>query len=294
MQYVERFIDKVSPSSIKFLIKSLGTLLIVAPIALIVLSPIGAIAGGYLATAIDAMNQYGKWIVPLLMGAFAPFLVITGTHYSLFPVVITSLSTYGYDTILTVGMLASNIAQGTAALYVALKTKNGELKQIAGPAALTAALGITEPAMYGVNLKLKKPFKAVIIGGAIGGLYAGIVGLKGYVFAIPGLAALPIYIGPNPMNFINAIITVIISFVATFILAWIIGFEDPIDEETHKRIPIQRLKNKINILSPLVGSIVPLNEVSDETFADKIMGKGIATSFKIRSFAQPYFSLKKK
>ena len=275
MSYVERFIDKFSPSSIKFLVKSLLTLLIVAPIALIVVGPLGTIIGHYVAIAIDFINHYGKWVVPLLMGAFAPLLVITGTHYSLFPIVISSLATYGFDTVLLPGMLASNMAQGAAALCVALKTKNKDLKQIAGPAALTAVCGITEPAMYGVNIKLKKPFTAVMIGGGIGGLYSGIVGLKGFAFAIPGLPSLPIFIGANSMNFINAIITMIISFVATFAFTLFLGFEDPVDEE-NKRLPVEALTNKINILSPLKGNIVPLDQVSDETFANEIIGKGIA------------------
>lgn len=276
MSYVERFIDKVSPSSIKFLAKSLLTLLIVAPIALIVVGPLGTILGGYLAMAIDFINHYGSWLVPLLMGAFAPLLVMTGMHYSLFPIVITSLATHGFDTVLLPGMLASNVAQGAAALCVALKTRNKDLKQIASPAALTALCGVTEPAMYGVNLKLKKPFTAVLIGGGIGGLYSGIVGLKGYAFAIPGLPALPIFISSNSMNFINAIITMVVAFVATFALTLFFGFEDPIEEETNKKLPKEPLKNKIHIPSPLVGNIVPLNKVSDETFSDQIIGKGIA------------------
>lgn len=275
MSYVERFIDKFSPSSIKFLVKSLLTLLIVAPIALIVVGPLGTIIGQYVAIEIEFINHYGKWVVPLLMGAFAPLLVMTGTHYSLFPIVISSLATSGFDTVLLPGMLASNMAQGAAALCVALKTKNKDLKQIAGPAALTAVCGITEPAMYGVNIKLKKPFTAVMIGGGIGGLYAGIVGLKGFAFAIPGLPSLPIFIGENSMNFINAIITMIISFVATFALTLFLGFVDPVDEE-NKRLPVQQLKNKIIILSPMKGNIVPLDQVTDETFANEIIGKGIA------------------
>lgn len=275
MSYVERFISKVSPKSIKFLAVSLLTLLIVAPIALIVVGPIGTIVGSYLAIAINFINRYGSWIVPLLMGAFGPLLVMTGTHYSLFPIVINSLASSGFDTVLLPGMLASNVAQGAAAFCVALRTKNKNLKQIASPAALTAVLGVTEPAMYGINLKLKKPFTAVMIGGAIGGLYAGITGLKGYGFANPGLAALPVYIGPNPSNFINALITVVISFVATFIITLILGFEDPV-EEVDEKLPKEPLKDKINIASPLAGNTIPLNQVDDQIFSNGFIGKGIA------------------
>ncbi len=275
MSYVERFISKVSPKSIKFLAVSLLTLLIVAPIALIVIGPLGTIVGNGLAIAISIINGYGPWIVPTLMGAFGPLLVMTGMHYSLFPVVITSLATFGFDTILIPGQLASNVAQGAAAFYVFLKTKNTGVKQIAGPAALTAVLGITEPAMYGVNLKLKKPFTAVLIGGGLGGLYIGITGVKAYGFATPGLAALPVFIQPNSSNFMNTLIGVVISFVGTFVITLILGFEDPI-EEVNKKLPIEPLKEKINIPSPLAGRVIPLSQVDDEIFSSGVIGKGIA------------------
>lgn len=129
-------------------------------------------------------------------------------------------------------MLAANIAQGGAALAVAVKTKNSELKQLASSSGVTAVLGITEPAMYGVNLKLKRPFIAVMIGGAAGGLYAGLVGVKGYGFASPGLAALPVFMGPNGVSdLINAAITCAIAFVISFVAAYVLGFEEEADEE---------------------------------------------------------------
>lgn len=283
MSYIEKFADKISPKPIKFFSKPLITLIVTAPIALIAIGPLGTIIGNYLAVGINFLNSKAGWLVALLMGAFSPLLVMTGMHYSLFPVVIPEFASLGYDVIMLPGMLAANVAQGGAALCVALKTKNKELKQLAGSSGLTAVLGITEPAMYGVNLKLKRPFIGVMLGGGVAGLYAGIVGLKAYGMASPGLAALPIFIGPGA-NFINAVITCVIAFVVSFIATWFLGFEDPAeetDEEIKKEVneelaKQQPLKNKINIASPVTGDVVPLSQVSDETFAQEIMGKGIA------------------
>lgn len=282
MSYVEKFVDKISPKPIKFFSKPLITLLVVAPIALIAIGPLGTVVGLYLGKGINFINGKAGWLVALLMGAFSPLLVMTGMHYGLMPLSMQQFASVGYEAIMIPGMLAANVAQGGAALCVAVKTKNKELKQLAGSSGLTAVLGITEPAMYGVNLKLKKPFIGVMIGGGVAGLYAGIVGLKSFGFASPGLASIPIFIGPNASNFINAIITCVIAFVVAFAATWILGFEDPLEEEDVKeedneKLPKREpLKNKINIASPLTGEVVPLSKVSDETFAQEIMGKGIA------------------
>lgn len=282
MSYVEKLADRISPKPIKFFSKPLITLLIVAPVALIAIGPLGTIIGVFLGKGINFINGKAGWLVGLLMGAFSPLLVMTGMHYGLFPVVMPEFASLGYDSMMVPGMLAANVAQGAAALCVAVKTKNKELKQLAGSSGLTAVLGITEPAMYGVNLKLKRPFTGVMIGGGVAGLYAGIVGLKCYGMASPGLASIPIFIGPKPSNFINALITCAIAFVVTFAATWFLGFEDPVEEEDIEEenseviVKKQPLTKKINIASPVTGEVVSLSKVSDETFAKEIMGKGIA------------------
>ncbi|GIM29716.1 PTS beta-glucoside transporter subunit EIIBCA [Clostridium polyendosporum] len=289
MSYVEKFADKISPKPIKFFSKPLITLLVVAPVALIAIGPLGTIIGNFIASGVNYINDKAGWLVIFVMGAFSPLLVMTGMHYSLVPITMTSLATVGFDTVLIPGMLAANVAQGGAALCVALKTKNKDLKQLAGSSGVTAVLGITEPAMYGVNLKLKKPFIAVMIGGAVGGLYGGIMGLKAYAMVSPGLAAIPAFIGPGN-NFINAVVVCVISFVGAFIAAWFLGFEEPVDEEsideeadniTDEEVAISnevenKTLNNEEIYSPLAGKVRKLSEVNDPTFAEEIMGKGIA------------------
>lgn len=280
MSYVEKFADKISPKMVKFFTVPLIVVLITAPIALIVIGPLGTIIGGYVASLVVLLNSQLGWLVVGLLGAFSPLLVMTGMHYSFFPILMTSFATLGYEAMMTPGMLAANIAQGGAALCVSIRTKNTDLKQLAGSAGFTAILGITEPAMYGVNLKLKRPFIGVMIGGAIGGLYGGITGVKAFAMAAPGLAALPIFIGPGN-NLLNAIISCIIAFIVSFAATWFLGFEDiaeEVEEENNEEISVAReaLVNKINISSPVAGEVVPLAKVNDETFAQEIMGKGIA------------------
>ncbi len=240
--YIEKLVDKISPKPIKVFTKPLLTILIVAPIALIVLGPIGTYLGDMVAAGLNILNAKAGWLPPLLMGAFSPLIIMTGMHYSLMPVAFAQMTSVGYVTLDLPGMLAANVAQGGAALCVALKSKNKNLKQLAGSTGLTAVLGITEPAMYGVNLKLKKPFYAVMIGGACGGLYAGLTSVKAFAFASPGLASLPIFIGGNGMgNLINAAITCVIAFTTSFIATWVLGFEDVVEENESDKIVLQNL-----------------------------------------------------
>lgn len=278
MHYVERLADKISPNCIKFLLKPLLTILVMTPITLVIVGPLGTIAGNYLSQAILFLNSKAGWLVLMFMGAFSPLIIMTGMHYSLFPLTFQSLATLGYDTIMSVGCLPSNMAQGASCLCVALKTKNKELRQVATSSGITALLGITEPALYGVTMKLKKPLVAVMAGGAAGGLYAGIVGLKSFGFVTPGLAAFPVYIGPNG-NLVNFFVTCLIAFALSFLLTWVLGFQDEPGEEVAKQgvdKAVGKLVKRIKIKSPLKGQLVSLEEVNDKVFSDRILGKGVA------------------
>ena len=284
MSYVENFADKISPKAIKFFSKPLITILIMGPLALIALGPIGSILGDGLANVVTAVNNIAPWSIPMIIGGVSPLLVLVGMHYALFPLSFNDLALKGSENILGPGMLVSNIAQGAAVLSVSLKTKNKDLKQLSGSSGLTALLGITEPAMYGVTMRLKKPLIAVCTGGALAGLYIGLMGVVRYSSGAPGLASIAIFIGENPMNIIHALIGCGIAFVSSFVLTWIIGFEDPsnegeeMEDETLEEVAVDKapLMNKIIIASPLNGEIVPLTDVKDETFASEMMGKGIA------------------
>lgn len=284
MVYVERFADKISPKPVKFFMKPTLTILIVAPIVLIVLGPLGSYVGTVIATVTGFLNSRVSWLVPMLMGAFMPLLVLTGMHWSFLPILMTSYSTYGYEAVMGPGSLVSNICQGAAAFCVALKTKDKQFKQQASSAGITALMGITEPAMYGVTIKYRKVLLSVMLGGGAGGFYAGLMGVVRYTSGTPGLLSLPIFIGDNPMNVIHALISCLIGFCITFVLTWFYGFKEPEidgaaeldkskDTDTGKQVPKSK---KIMIYSPVNGRKVKLSKVSDETFAKEIAGKGMA------------------
>lgn len=274
MSYVEPLADKISPKPIKFLSKPLITILIVSPVTFIVLGPLGYTIGTGLAAGANYLNQNVSWLVPTLMGAFMPLLVMTGMHWSFTPVIVQSYATYGCEAIMGPGSFVSNICQGAASLAVAVRTKNKEMRQIATSAGITALLGVTEPAMFGVTLKLRKPLYAVMIGGACGGLYAGLNGVVRYTSGTPGLASFAVFIGENPMNIVHAFISVGIGFVITFILTWVFGFEDEAETAGPVQEKTTALEHKIEIGSPADGQAVSLQDVKDETLASEVLGKG--------------------
>ena len=294
MSYVEPIADKISPKSIKFFTKPLITALVAGIVLLVVIGPLGYIISDKVGLGIKTIESYASWLVPTLLGGLTPLFVMTGTHYGLVPIGINNRMTMGYDTIIYPGMLASNVSQGAAALAVAFKTKDSEIKQLASSTGITGVCGITEPALYGVNLRFKTPLYASMIGGAIGGLFLGIFRVCNYSGGSPGLLTLPSYIGGDSMmNFVYACIGAVISIVATFI-ACLILYKDPKEENTTKEEVVVKeeaskepLVNKITIASPINGEIVPLNKVNDETFASEMMGKGIAINPKEGKVVSP-------
>ncbi|KFF71205.1 beta-glucoside-specific PTS transporter subunit IIABC [Pectobacterium brasiliense] len=294
MSYIEQFAEKISPSMIKFFTKPMIVLLFTAPLALVVIGPFGIFLNDLVASGAAIIDGKASWLIPMLMGGLQPFLVITGTAWAMTPIATSQLTRNGFEMINGPGMLASNIAQGAATLCVAFKTKNKNLKQLASSAGFTALLGITEPSLYGVTLKLKKPLIAAMIGGGCAGIYAGLAGLVRYAFVSPGLAALPAFIGENPMNIVHALITCAIAIVVTFALTWIMGFDDPVDETetahtstsnsqpTSVAAPSKKSQaaeshtEQQAIMGPMSGKLVALSDINDDVFSQGLLGQGVA------------------
>lgn len=291
MSFVEPLADKVSPKPVKFFTKPLLTLIVTAPVTLIVLGPLGNIIGDGIAAVISYLNAHVSWLVPLVVGTFTPLMVMTGMHYGLIPIGINNIATAGFDTVVGPGMLGSNIAQGGASLAVAVRTKNSEVRQLATSAGITAVCGITEPAMYGISLRFKKPLIAAMIGGGVSGLFLGITGVGRYTSGSPGLLALPGYIGTEgARNIIFACIGAAIAFAVSFVISLILGIEDPVEETGEPDIKEdggERVLSQASggdaggseesiIYSPLKGKALPLNTVNDPTFSEAVLGQGIA------------------
>lgn len=281
--YIERFANKISPKSVKIFLAPLLTIIVTGCLGITILGPLGNLVGQGLAVGFNWLNDYAGWVIPFLMGTFCPFFVMTGMHYCFAPIQTIQYATLGYGTILGPGMLASNIAQGTASLVVGLKSKNKDLKQLGISAGFTGLMGITEPALYGVTLKYKRPLYAAMIGGGVAGLYAGITGIHTYSSTTAGLLALPVYIGGSGFgNVINAAITIVISMIVTAVATLLLGFEDPVEELAEETPAVEKKEEeqapsmRIEIASPVKGTEIPLSEVKDEVFSKNIVGKGAA------------------
>lgn len=225
--FVEKFADKVSPKAIRFFLKPTITLLIMIPLAFCVVGPLGTIVGKGLESVLNVVQTQIPWALPIIFGVLAPIVIMFGMHYVVtIPLVMTAISVNGFD-MLGAGFLVANMGQAGAALAIALLAKNADFKAMSASSGLTALLGVTEPAMYGVNLKLKKPFVAALIGGGIGGIICGIGGVKRIVFGPTGLTTIPIFIDPNnSMNIVYAVIAVIVSFVIAFAISYYLAKKD--------------------------------------------------------------------
>lgn len=278
MSYIENISEKFIPKFLKYFFKPLVVIAITSIISILFLAPLGNIIGNVVATAITSLNAFGTWIIPTVIGGIFPLLIMTGMHWSLAPIWLESIAVTGSEILLGPGSLASNIAQGATSLCVSMKTKDKELKQIASSAGFTALMGITEPAMFGVTVKYKEVLASVMCGGLVGGFFAGITGVVRYAAGGAGIALLPCFIGENPMNVVYAILTMVISFVVTFACTWFFGFKKTDDntQDTIKNTKNAEAVSERVISAPLEGKVIPLTEVPDETFAQKIMGDGAA------------------
>ena len=222
MSYVERFARRISPKVIKAIMEPMLTLLITFPVGLLLLGPIGAVLGDWLMNVFAAIDASVPFLVPMIVGAVSPFLVFVGMHRAVGTLETMQIAQIGYSSLLGTGMLASNIAQGASTLVLSFKSKDEKVKPLAFTAGVTALCGITEPALYGFTAKNKKSLIATVIGGGVGGFYAGITHVVRFAKGAPGLPTLPVFISlENPMNLINACITVILSFAVAFAVAWI-------------------------------------------------------------------------
>lgn len=202
--YIEKFIEKITPNVVKVFMVPLLVFLIMTPVAFLAVGPLGSFVGDILCNVFKFLNNEARWVIPVVMGAFCPLFVMTGMHYSFLPVQLAQFATLGYGTITGPGMLVSNLSQAGASFAVALRTKDKEMKSTAFSSATTALFGITEPALYGVTMKLKRPLITVMISGGVAGLWAGIGNLRAYSSSLQELTALPVYICDDFSNVVNA------------------------------------------------------------------------------------------
>ncbi|POM99416.1 PTS beta-glucoside transporter subunit EIIBCA [Bacillus halotolerans] len=272
--YVEKWIDRITHSSLKLIVVPTLTLLIVVPLTLITVGPLGAILGEYLSVGVNYLFDHAGLVAMILLAGTFSLIIMTGMHYALVPIMINNIAQNGHDYLLP-AMFLANMGQAGASFAVFLRSRNKKFKSLALTTSVTALMGITEPAMYGVNMRLKKPFAAALLGGAAGGAFYGVTGVASYIVGgNAGLPSIPVFIGPT---FIYAIIGLVIAFVAGTAAAYLIGFEDIPSESNQQPSVTNGHQGSGEIIhSPIKGEVKALSEVNDGVFSAGIMGKGFA------------------
>lgn len=224
--YVEKLLKKWIPKAVELVFVPMLTFLIMGTLAFAVLGPIGSILGGYLATFFTFLSETAAWAPAVLVGGLLPVMVMFGLHNGVAPLGVMQMADLGYDSIFGPGCLCSNMAQATAGVVVAFRSKDKKTKQIATSGAITAYMGITEPILYGVSLPKKYPLIASMIGGACGGMFAGLTHTHRFATGSSGLPAVFLYLGDDTTKYlVNIIIAIVISMVVTAILTFILSFK---------------------------------------------------------------------
>lgn len=276
---IERFFKKVMPKVVSNFLVPFCTLLVIVPLTFLVIGPVATWAGQLLGAFTSTIYGLSPLLTGLVIGGLWQVFVLFGLHWGLVPLVFVNLATLGYDSILALSFAAS-FAQIGAVLAVMLKTRSQKIKTLGAPAFISGIFGVTEPAIYGVTLPLKKPFIMSCIAGGIGGGILGFVGTKGYIIGGLGIFGYPSYVNPTEgmdSIFFWTVAATIIAFILGFILTYVVGFKDPV-EKTAAPAPVldPNPNNRYEIVSPMAGEIVELKEINDVTFAGEHMGKGIA------------------
>lgn len=288
LSFVDKWITKAIPKSLSIVFTPVLSLMITAPLTLAFIAPIGNVSGQYLEIFFTSLFNFAGPIAGLLMGGLMPLIVLTGMHYAFFPSTLASFEKVGYDIMLLPMNFIANMAQAGAVLGVIIRTKRVETSSLALSTLLPSFFGITEPAIYGVTLRLKKPFYASLIGGAVGGCFYGLFSVKTTAFSIPGITSLPTYIMKGTNNFQLALIGIALSFIVSLLITILLGFQESVtaanEQAAEKRNHTESTENQqmskqtnpYEVQAPMSGKVIPLSEVNDSVFSSEMMGKGVA------------------
>lgn len=269
--WVEKLLNKIVPGIFKSVLVGMGTIFVAGSLGYLVLGPIGDILGQGIATVVLFLSRTVGPLAVGLLAAALPWLVMTGMHVALAPFMPQLISKPGYDPILRPAFILHNMAEGGANIGVALKTKNKKLKSEAWSLAVGAIVaGVTEPSLYGINLKYKKPMYGVMAGGFVGGIVAGLLGARAYIMGYSNIFAIPV--------FEKTALAIIAGIITTIIVAAAVIFVLGIDEGKEKKLtqPVRKDYPDNAIVAVAEGKLEPLSTVNDEAFASGALGKGVA------------------
>lgn len=299
MSFLEKKLHKYVPAMLDLFVTPLVSVFVAGYLALAVIGPVFVVIENAIINGVQWLIAIPFGIGSFIMGGLYATTVVSGIHHMYTVIDIGQLAQYGLTFWLPLAS-AANVGQGGAALAVAFRSKNKKTKSVALPAALSACMGITEPAIFGINLRFLKPFIAGSIGGACGALYASIVHLGATGTGVTGIFGILLHLH-SPVHYI---ITVLIAFVVAFVVAWILGIKEDVKQENKQEnepapsaanvsseavAPSETVASSATaesanvssaepntVYSPLEGESVPLNSVNDQTFASGILGNGVA------------------
>lgn len=293
--YVQKFFDRFLPLVVRNLFSPMFTVAIMVPLTLLAFGPVGNTIGGAIGDVYNYLYGLSPIVAGIIVGGLWEVLVIFGVHWGITPVTVGNYASLGYDTF--TGLQASAVfSQAGAAFGVFLKTKDRGMKGVSASAAVTGLFGITEPAIYGVNLRLKKPMICGCIAGAVAGGVAGAFRAVSWSYNMPGIATIPAYFKAGyTTQFIGLLISILIAFLLGAILTYIVGFKEEIAEAQAESAELGNKENMdleraeraaqkseelenievLEIASPAKGQVIPITKVKDEVFASKSMGDGV-------------------
>lgn len=290
LSYLEHFLEKHVPDVIKALVIPFICAVVMVPATILIIGPVSDGLANAIAFGYNTLVNTVPVLAAMIVGGIWQVFVIFGVHWGVTPMVLANFSNNGCDTFQAFQTCAV-VAQAAACLGVFIKTKKSDIKNVAFSAGLTGIFGITEPAIYGVTLRLKKPFIAGCIGGAVGAVIISFFNTVYYVYAgLPGLLTTVNAIGENPTSFTGMMIGVAATIVITVVLVQIIGCDEK-EPETVSAAGGNRSEpaavssapaagaapaGNADIFCPLNGELKPLTEVNDPTFSGEILGKGVA------------------
>ncbi|HEM2777610.1 TPA: PTS glucose transporter subunit IIA [Streptococcus suis] len=280
----EKAVRKVVPEVLDLLVTPFVTLFVMSILGLFVIGPVFHVVENYILAGTQAILNLPMGLGGLLIGGVHQVIVVSGVHHIfnfLEAQLVANTGANPFNAIITAAMTA----QGAATVAVGVKTKNPKLKALAFPAALSAFLGITEPAIFGVNLRFRKPFLLSLVAGAIGGAVASLLGLAGTGMGVTIIPGLTLYAGNGQI--LPYILMVAVSFALGFALTYLFGYEDEEKEVKKPSASTQETAETLEeaetglvaeetLVSPLSGDVVALENVNDPVFSSGAMGKGLA------------------
>lgn len=280
MGYVTKFVKKIVPSALQYFLTPLLIMVITLPATLLFFGPVGYYIGEGIINFFNFLAEHvGSWFVMMLYAGLQPFIIMLGAGNFIMPICASLIASKGFDPVFISSCTISDIAVGGAMLGYFLRARKQQQKQLFGTVTASAILGVTEPAIYGVFVKFRRPFLAVMIGGGIGGLFAGLTGVKAYSMAW-GLFGLPAYVANGDVrNLVCMVLAVIIGFVSAAVASYLLGIPDDeaeakVDSPTTSTEKTSELRS-LPLANVVAGELVQLSEINDQAFSTGALGKGI-------------------